>query len=224
MADEMTTNTGTALETGTAPPEGGQVQPPAPTPEATPAPVPQQQTVIDVEKELQRIRSQSGREIAEAARRAQAAEQRAAEIERQFQEMRIRSAEDPDRERLAVERDQAMRYAQDAQKRLEEQELIRVRWERINATAQRTGVPFDVLSQAESPEDMAAIVAQHYQSQTEAQAKAQADKIVRRSEANAVDLGGGNPSTPITRKEEKFREAWKRKDARSYVLEILNED
>jgi hypothetical protein len=199
----------TAPSTGNQPPN--QAEPaPASTARTNPAP--------DVEKELQRLRSEQGR-IAAQARRAEEAAQA---LRQQNRTLQMRDMSDV--ERLAFERDEAMTYAQSVTAQLQETEAQRqreqARQEDLAAIAEEAGVPLDELQAAQSPQEARRIAFQFIKSTLSSTREAEQE----RSEANRPYLGSGAPTTPTSRKEQRFEQATRNRDSRAYILEILNGD
>lgn len=199
------TEQGTAPSTGNQPPNQAETAP-ASTARTNPAP--------DVEKELQRLRSEQGR-IAAAARRA---EEAANQLRQQNRTLQMRDMSDV--ERIAFERDEAISYAQslEQQRAVEAQE--QARQEDLRRIAEETGAPLDLLQDAESPQDAWTRAIKHLKSTTPAARQAEQE----RSEANQVYLGSGAPSTPKSRQEQRFEQHAKDRNAHAYILDILNGD
>jgi hypothetical protein len=205
MADE-TNITGTAqLDPATA--QDGQVQPPAQAAVAAPASTAQTKPAPDVEKELQKLRSEQGR-IAAQARRA---EEAAAQLRQQNRTLQMRDMSDV--ERLQFERDEAYQFANATQQQLADQERERARQEDLQRIASLTGAPLESLQDAQSPHDAWERAVNHLKATTPA-AQAQQQE---RTEANAVYLGGGAPSTPNSRHEQALRQAVADGDPIAYV-------
>jgi hypothetical protein len=199
----------TAPSTGNQPPN--QAEPaPASTARTNPAP--------DVEKELQRLRSEQGR-IAAAARRA---EEAANQLRQQNRTLQMRDMSDV--ERLQFERDEAYQYAQQTQAQLQEAEAARQREEARMADlaeiAEEEGIPMSVLQDAQSPKEARRLAIQYIKSNLSSNREAEAE----RSEANRPYLGSGAPTTPTSRKEQRFEQHTRNRDSRAYILEILNGD
>jgi hypothetical protein len=204
---------GTAeLDPRTAPSTGNQ---PPNQPEAAPAPQAQTKPALDVEKELQRLRSEQGR-IAAAARRA---EEQAAALRAQNRTLQMRDMSDV--ERLQFERDEAYQYAQQTQAQLQEAEAARLREEARQADladiAEEAGVPLSELQAAQSPQEARRIAFQFIKSNASSNREAEAE----RSEANRPYLGSGAPTTPTSRKEQRYEQAAKERNAHAYILEYL---
>lgn len=197
MADETTQN-GTASETSTA--QDG--QPSTPTTPATP------DRVTELERQLQQIKSNQGRTEAELRRQLAAAQQ-------QQRELTMRDMSEV--ERLTFERNEAINFARQAQVDADNVRLLQARTERISELARRTGVPFEELNKAESPDDLAILVHEYNSKLSKQQVKTQVDEALYDKEARKVDLGGGAPSTPTTRWERQIEEARKSRDPAAYI-------
>jgi len=212
MADETTTNA-TALETGTA--QGEQTQPPAGASNTPASP-----QTADLEKELQRVRSQMGREVAEAKRRAEAAERQAQAIAQRDREARLSQMDDV--ERAKFEGDEVKQYAQYLESQLRDAQNARERDAALTEISEEYGVPRDALNEATDYASAVKLARDYEKKNREKIIEEAVEKRTRKVEANAPDIGGGKPSTPASRQEETFREAARRKDGRAYILEILN--
>lgn len=217
MADETTT-TATASDVSTA--QGGQTQPPAQPGSQAQAPQATNPPAVDIEKELQRIKSQMGREAAEARRAAQAAQDRAAAAERQIREQRLAGMDDLERSKF--ERDEAYAYARSVEQQAQVGQQNIQRERDIADLMAEYGAPREVFDEATDYTDAIKRARAYEKRNREKQIEETVTKRLQKAEANSVDLGGGAPSTPVTRQEEKYREAWRKKDAKSYVLEILS--
>lgn len=187
MADETTQN-GTAQETGTA--QDGQSSTPA---ASTPDP-----RIAELERQLQQFKSQQGREAAELRRQLQAA---------QAQTRQYATAGMDDSQRIVFERDEAIRFANETNQRLEAMQLQQARLERISELSRKTGVPFEELDKAQSPDDLAMLVHEWNAKQSETKITQQVEKRTEKREANAVDLGGGGAKRGTSGIEEKFKAA-----------------
>lgn len=201
---------GTApLETGTA--QANEIQ----TPEqaaTTPATQAQIDPALEAKRELQRIKSEQGR-IAAQARRAQEDVQR---LQAQNRELVMRDMTEV--ERLKFERDEAYGFANATQAQLQDQERERARQADLQQIAETTGAPVEELQDAESPQAAWAKAVDYMKRQSQPARAAAAE----RSEANAVYLGGGAPSTPTTRQEQRYQQLMRERNADAYVLDLLN--
>lgn len=142
-------------------------------------------------------------------RRLQASyEKRLADQQRQLAELQAKEEARKlegmdDLERLQYENEQLkQRVAQ----REQAEEIESSKRKVLTDLQQRSGVPVDVLAEAESAYD-AALLALEYVSKGK----------VERKEANQVDLGGGRANTPADRIELAAREAMQNGDAAAYV-------
>ncbi len=212
MADE-TGQLGTTQNNGIA--QGSQSQS-ATTADATPAQVSQEATrLAELEKELQRMKSQQGREAAEAKRQAQEAQRRAAEAERRAHEAAMSNMDDYQKA-LYREQQKDVQIAQMAAE-LERRDLLQAKFERVSQTSQETGVPVDVLMGAETPEDMAILVGRYYKGNSNKQQQDEAKAAADKAAANKVDLGGGKPNSSTTRYEQALEDAMKAKNPVEYI-------
>lgn len=172
MADETTT-TSTAQPTGTA--SDGQTQPPK-NEGATP------DKAALLEKEVQRLRSDMGRQLADARRQQQAAE--TAAINATMSTM--------DETQRALYRAQlAENRAQQAEAREADTSALTQRYQRISDLSQKTGVPLEELDQAQTPDDMAVIVSNYLSKKQQDAVEKRAEALAKENRDNFVDLGGG---------------------------------
>jgi hypothetical protein len=192
MADETTT-TGTASETSTAL-NGSQSPDSQAAPQAT-----------DLEKEIQRLRSEQGRQMAELKRQAAFAQQQAQQAELRAQQAAMANMDDFQKAQYRAE--MAEREVMTLRQQIESNMLAQQRFERISALSLKTGVPLEHLNQAETPDDLAVLVADWKERQIDEQVKARTDKAAERAKANKVDLGGGKPHEPDSSDEAKFKKA-----------------
>lgn len=100
-----------------------------------------------------------------------------------------------DFQKAQYERDQYAARAQDLQQQLENQLLIQQRFERISTLSQRTGVPIEELNKAETPDDLAFLVAEYKEKRLASQVEEETKKAREKAKANKVDVGGGGPRT-----------------------------
>ena len=193
MADETTT-TGTAQDTGTAP-NGSQ----------SPADSQAAPQATDLEKEIQRLRSEQGRQMAELKRQAAFAQQQAQQAELRAQQAAMANMDDFQKAQYRAE--VAERDNMALRQQIESNMLAQQRFERISALSIKTGVPLEHLNQAETPDDLALLVAEWKEKQIDEQVKARTDKAAERAKANKVDLGGGKPHESDSSDEAKFKKA-----------------
>lgn len=192
MADETTT-TGTASETSTAL-NGSQSPDSQAAPQAT-----------DLEKEIQRLRSEQGRQMAELKRQAAFAQQQAQQAELRAQQAAMANMDDFQKAQYRAE--MAERENMTLRQQIESNMLAQQRFERISALSIKTGVPLEHLNQAETPDDLAVLVADWKEKQIDEQVKQRTDKAAERAKANRVDLGGGKPHESDSSDEAKFKKA-----------------
>lgn len=187
MADE-TTVTSTALDMSTA--STGNTQPPAQgssTPQA-----PQDKTpAVDLEKELQRIKSQMGREAAAARRAAEEAQARAAAAERQIREQRLSGMDEL--ERAKFERQEAFDYASAMQQQAQQAQIARQREQDIAELMTDYGAPREIFDDAVDYADAVRKARAYEKAQRDAEIEERVQKRLAKAEANAPDLGGGKP-------------------------------
>lgn len=193
MADETTT-TGTAQDTGTAPSGSQSPADPQAAPQAT-----------DLEKELQRLRSEQGRQMAELRRQTAFAQQQAQLAEQRAEQAQLAGMDDF--QKLQFRAEKAERDAMTLRQQIESNMLAQQRFERISALSIKTGVPLEHLNQAETPDDLAVLVAEWKERQIDEQVKARTDKANERAKANKVDLGGGKPHESDSSDEAKLKKA-----------------
>lgn len=180
MVDE-TTATGTAsTDTSTAP--NGQAQPPAPQGQ-TPA--------VDLEKELQKIRSAAGREAAAARAAAQQAAAEAAALRQQLRSIQVGGMDEL--EKAKFERDEAWQAAQALQAQLQTTQTLSQKERDIAELQQEYGVPRSELEEATDYADAVRRARAWEKAQRDALIEAEIAKRTRKAEANAVDIGGGKP-------------------------------
>lgn len=205
MVDE-TAEDGTAQEIGTAQ-DSEESTLEVVVPKKSPAIAP-----TDFEKELQRVRTETGRRAAEAERKAEA-------LAREVRDLKMRDMTEI--ERLQFERDEAINYANGAYSQLTASEQAandaRERFQRISELSRKTNVPFEELDKAQSPDDMAMIVHEWNQSLSAKQIEAEVEKTVERKAANKTIVGGGVPSTTNTRYDQALDAAFKAGDAVLYT-------
>lgn len=211
MADETTTIATALTEPGTA--QGGQAQPPAQG-SSTP-PESQGKPAIDLERELQRIRSQAGREAAAARQAAEAAQREAAALRAQMREQRLSQMDAA--ERPVFERDEALQYAQQLQQQLVAAQDAAQRERDIAEIVSETGAPREVLDEAQNLHDAWRRAAKWQKENATTQTERRAAELAERRAANAVDLGGGKPNTPADRVAEDFDKAMRSGDAIAYA-------
>lgn len=201
MADETTT-TGTAQTTGTA--LDGQQS--ANNADATTAQVSAEAArLAELEKQLQQIRSQQGREAAALKAQAAEAQRRAQEAENRAHQVAMSNMDELQQAKYLA--DLNGRRVAELQAQLESQQLMQARYERISALSQKTSVPFEVLNQAETPDDLAELVANYKAQQEQQRIEEATNKRIAKKEANAVDLGGGGKKREASSIDEKFKAA-----------------
>lgn len=143
---------------------------------------------------FRKVQSQYEKRMAEQAKRI-------AELEAAREEAELADLDDVDR--LRYERDKLARQLEERQKAEETERAKRTILSELSA---KSGVPMEVLSEAESAYD-AALLAVDYLKRNGSE----------RREANKVDLGGGRANTPADRYETAAREAFQTGDATAYI-------
>lgn len=140
------------------------------------------------------VQSKYEKRIAEQAKRL-------AELEAAQEEAVLSDMDDVDR--LKYERD---KFARQLEERTQAEQIEQQKRTILSELSDKSGVPVEVLSQAESAYD-AALLAVEYLKKGGSE----------RREASKVDLGGGRANTPADRIETAAREAFARGDATAYV-------
>lgn len=158
--------------------------------------------------EFQNYQRSMDQKIAALQRQASAAEQRA-----HTQAM----AGMDEFERTKYERDLAVNRANELASALEQRDLMQDRYNRISALSQETGVPIATLNEAQTPDDLAMLVARYTKENLSKTITERVEEEKQRSKANAVDLGGGKASTTESRHEAALREAYKNGDSVAYI-------
>ena len=181
-----------------SPPSDGQAEnstTPAQAAPVAPASTPDKPTGnLHDDPNFRKLQSQYEKRLADQQRRLQELEAK--------EETRALEGMD-DLERLRYENEKLQRTIQERDQATEiEQSKRKV----LTDLQQRSGVPVDVLVEAESAYD-AALLALEYVSKGK----------VERKEANQVDLGGGRANTPADRIELAARQAMQNGDAAAYV-------
>ena len=143
---------------------------------------------------FRKLQSSYEKRLAEQAKRL-------AELEAAQEAATLADMDDVDR--LKYERD---KYARALEERTQAEEMEKAKRTILSELSEKSGVPVDVLSQAESAYD-AALLAVDYLKRNGTE----------RREASKVDLGGGRANTPADRIETAAREAFQTGDAAAYV-------
>lgn len=188
--------------------------------DASPVSAAQTTAQVNAEKELQRLRSQAGRELAEARRLAEQARLAAEQIRGENRQLRMRDMSDA--ERLQFERDEAIQFANstNAELQAERQRIANAaqRAADMQQVSDETGIPVSELAEAESFDAAWKLGVAYMKNKSPAAQQEQAE----RAAANAPFVGGGRPNTPVTRKDKAIEDAFLARDAHSFVLELLN--
>lgn len=143
---------------------------------------------------FRKVQSSYEKRMAEQAKRI-------AELEAAQEEAVLSDMDDVDR--LKYERD---KFARQLEERTQAEQIEQQKRTILSELSDKSGVPIEVLSQAESAYD-AALLAVEYLKKGGSE----------RREASKVDLGGGRANTPADRIETAAREAFARGDATAYV-------
>ncbi len=141
---------------------------------------------------FRKLQSQYEKRLAEQAKRL-------AELEAQQEEATLADMDDVDRLRYTNEK-----LSRQLQEREQAEAVQRQKQTILGELSAKSGVPIEVLSEADSAYD-AALIAVDYLRRDE------------KKEASKVDLGGGRASTPSDRAETAFREAFANRDATAYI-------
>lgn len=171
---------------------------------------------LDVEKEMQRIRSETGRQLAQARREAEQARLAAEQVRQQNRALVMRDMSDVDR--ALYERDEAVNFARQTNAEREAERQERERLADLQAIANETGAPMEELLQAQSYGAAWQMGVAHMRKQTPTARKAEEE----RDEANSVYIGSGAPSTPATRREQKYDKMFQDRDINSYILALVS--
>lgn len=143
---------------------------------------------------FRKLQSQYEKRLAEQAKRL-------AELEAKQEEAALADMDDVDR--LKYERDKYARQLEEQQQAVAIEQQKRTILSELSA---KSGVPVDVLGEAESAYD-AALLAVDYLKRNGPE----------RREASRVDLGGGRANTPADRYETAAREAFANRDPAAYI-------
>lgn len=141
---------------------------------------------------FRKLQSSYEKRLAEQAKRL-------AELEAAQEEATLADMDDVDR--LKYERD---KYARQLQERDQSAQVEQQKRTILSELSQKSGVPMEVLNEAESAYDAALLAVDYLR---------RGDK----REASRVDLGGGRANTPADRAEVAAREAFQSGDAAAYV-------
>lgn len=109
----------------------------------------------------------------------------------QAQVNQVVTANMDDFQRAQYERDQAVAEVNRLRGEVENNLLLQQRFERISALSLKTGVPIEELNKAETPDDLAFLVADYKEKTLAEQVRERTAKAKAKDEANKVDVGGG---------------------------------
>lgn len=143
---------------------------------------------------FRKVQSQYEKRMAEQAKRI-------AELEAAREEAALADMDDVDKLRYTNEK-----LSRQLQEREQAEAIQQQKRTILSELSQRSGVPVEVLSEAESAYD-AALLAVEYLKKGGSE----------RREASKVDLGGGRANTPADRVEVAAREAFQNRDAAAYI-------
>ena len=205
MADELNTNTESVQP---AEAEGAQVngavQPqPTQTQESANKPV----NLFEL-PEFRNYQRQMDQRIAMLQQQAQAARA-------QVDQVAMANMDDFQKAQYAAQ--QAQARVQELQQELERRDLMQAKFERIQTVSRETGVPLEILNQAETPDDLAVIVAKHLKTNRQQQAQEETQREAEKAKANKVDLGSGKAQGGDARYNAALDEAFKKGDSLAYV-------
>ena len=218
MSDALT-SASTPAPASTEAPSAPAEQAPQSAPASQPSSTPQQPTAerrqpVNLQEipEFKNWQRQVNQTLAQYQQQAAAA---AAELERQ----RMSGMDDLEQAqyRAAQYEAQLRQY----QQQMEYNQLAYQRQADIQAIAAETGAPPELLEQAENFADAWRLATKHLKQNAETVAKTRAAELVERIEANAVDIGGGSASTPLTRNEQTIKKALQGLDSRALLRAAL---
>jgi len=204
----------------------GTEQPTAPD---TTAPPPERQPETKAEKpkvnldELEEFRtwkSNQDKRVAQLERQYQTQwrqeQERRAAYERQLEEKQLAGMDDY--QKLQYQYGKVSQENQRLQQERQQDEINRARYTTLQEIVKQTGVPMEMILDAEDPTQAWATGAAYMRQQFSGGQQQQQDK----RERNAVDLGGGRSSSPVDDLQEKYNRAMKRYDTAA-ALEIMHE-
>lgn len=151
-------------------------------------------TNLHEDPNFRKIQSSYEKRLAEQAKRL-------AELEARQEEATLADMDDVDR--LKYERD---KYAAQLEELRQADSIQQQRRTILSELSEKSGVPIDVLGQAESAYDAALLAVEYLKKNG-----------TDRREASKVDLGGGRANTPADRVETAAREAFANRDAAAYI-------
>lgn len=143
-------------------------------------------------------------------------QQQLADYQRQVDEARMASMDDYERESYGRQRAEA--ELQRLQNELAERERMSqyemARQSKLSELAAKTAIPLDTLAKAQTPLELAEIIADYHRQKVETLANTRAAELKARQEANKPDIGGGSLSN-VT--DGAMRDAWNNRDAAGYI-------
>lgn len=126
-----------------------------------------------------------------------------------------------DLEKAQYRADQYEAQVRQYQQQMEYNQLLMQRNADIDAISAETGAPRELLDTAENFADAWRIATRHLKEQADKVVNTRAAELVERIEANAVDIGGGTASTPVTRTEKTVADSLKKLDSRALLRAVL---
>ena len=150
-----------------------------------------------------------------------------AALRQQMQQVQLQSA--PEEERVVIERDQLRQQLQQFQQEQQRQAQLSQQWQDLDKMAKIAGMKTEDLF-SQNFRDIGEAAFYVLENMT-AKQKAEFEKSVeaaiaereRKKEANAVDLGSGAAVTTDDIKHRKLNDSLKRRDGKSFVLELLSQ-
>lgn len=216
MAEELTSS-----QTASASPAPGQTQTSEnAAPQSQPQQAQQQQTPTETPKpakvnlqdlpEFRQFQAQQNRTIT-------ALQQELARIRQEAEQAKM--AEMDDTEKLQYQIQQKDAVLRQMQEEMENQRLMAQRYADLQKLAQWSGASIETLDVAETYDD-AVRLAMEFMRENNSKAVAARQE---RTEANRVDLGGGTPSTPESRRQTQMNEYLKSGNTKEYIKSLLSE-
>lgn len=150
-----------------------------------------QNTALDLEKELQRIRSQAGREAAEAKRAAQQAQADAAALRQQLRAIQTKDMDEMELSKF--QRDETAEYARSLEMQLQQMQQQVQRERDIVTIISKTGAPREIIESAADYADAWSKAAEWLKENATTSAERKQAERAEKQAANAVDTGGGKP-------------------------------
>lgn len=175
-------------------------------------------------EEFRKYQSQQEKRIAQERANYQ---REMAALRQQMQQVQLQSA--PEEERVVIERDQLRQQLQQFQQEQQRQAQLSQQWQDLDKMAKIAGMKTEDLF-SQNFRDIGEAAFYVLENMTTKQ-KAEFEKSVeaaiaereRKKEANAVDLGSGAAVTTDDIKHRKLNDSLKRRDGKSFVLELLSQ-